>query len=663
MGNMNIGDNARAWWFPTGSANVELDHLYCYDVGMASDGFLNVMTSSGATWDNIRLHHNTLYLPKIASAYGADGFSGAGDGISIYNNYVVGYIAPYTGSQHQDGVQILAGNYIKDYNNTFIALGMSGSYFELTGSFGDCSFNHVRIYNNICINCGCFGIEVESESGGTQTFTDVVVANNTVEGVNAGYTSIAMFNNGSTTYFNNCVFANNATLFCANRVDSPITSVGNVSVAQSAGTTCFASYTPNGTNNDYHLISTATTLIGKGSNLYATYPELLYDKDGYARSTSAAWDVGAYRYGAASTNPVVSVTPSNQSFGSVVTNTVKDLSFVVKNTGAGTLAGTATVSAPFSIVSGASYSLAAGQSQSVTVRFSPVALTTSTANVTFPGGGGALGAVSGTGTTNMPPQVSAISSSSADVDSALAGLQVYAGSVVQYSASASSPSGSALTWRWTYSVNGGADTLFLSGTGAVTSISYNYVPSTAGSTYIWKLAVSDGHYSTTSSLTCGVEAPPAAGPGMVLDASSGVITAPFSLASGAVSQPTDTDALTGGMATYTFNVTNAGNYVVQLFVNATDLAANSVFVNIDAPVQDPTTIFDIPLTAGFEQRIVSWRGNGTPDANQFVPKWFTLSVGLHQLVIVGREAGVQFQQISILLVPPPPLNLRVVSSQ
>ena len=39
----------------------------------------------------------------------------------------------------------------------------------------------------------------------------------------------------------------------------------------------------------------------------------------------------------------------------------------VQNSGTGTLTGTASVSAPFSILSGASYSLAAGASQTVTV--------------------------------------------------------------------------------------------------------------------------------------------------------------------------------------------------------------------------------------------------------------------------------------------------------
>ena len=59
------------------------------------------------------------------------------------------------------------------------------------------------------------------------------------------------------------------------------------------------------------------------------------------------------------------------------------------------LVGTASTNAPYSIVSGGSYSVSAGQSQTVTVRFSPTASGTFAGNVTFTGGAGASATVSG----------------------------------------------------------------------------------------------------------------------------------------------------------------------------------------------------------------------------------------------------------------------------
>jgi hypothetical protein len=83
-------------------------------------------------------------------------------------------------------------------------------------------------------------------------------------------------------------------------------------------------------------------------------------------------------------------------------------------------------------------------------------------------------------------------------------------------------------------------------------------------------------------------------------------------------------------------------------VNAPNNGANSFFVNIDAEPQDPYMIWDIPVTTGFGQRIVSWRGNGTFDADQFVPKVFNLSQGAHQLIIRGREVNTLLQDVAIL---------------
>jgi hypothetical protein len=140
-----------------------------------------------------------------------------------------------------------------------------------------------------------------------------------------------------------------------------------------------------------------------------------------------------------------------------------------------------------------------------------------------------------------------------------------------------------------------------------------------------------------------------AGP-IIIPATSGVITAPFIIANDYIYQPTETDIAGSGRAAYNFTITTAGNYVIQAMVDAPHSGANSFFLNIDAEPLDPSMISDITsFTSGFELRTLSWRGNGTFDNNQFVPKVFSLTPGTHQLIIRGREANTLLQSIKILL--------------
>ena len=96
--------------------------------------------------------------------------------------------------------------------------------------------------------------------------------------------------------------------------------------------------------------------------------------------------------------PVLSVTPLSQDFGPVNLGSSADRTFVVRNSGGGTLTGTVSAAPPFSIVSGGSFSLTLGKSQMVVVRFSPTVLGIVAANVTFTSNGGDVSpAVNGTG--------------------------------------------------------------------------------------------------------------------------------------------------------------------------------------------------------------------------------------------------------------------------
>jgi hypothetical protein len=98
--------------------------------------------------------------------------------------------------------------------------------------------------------------------------------------------------------------------------------------------------------------------------------------------------------------PKIAVTPPTQYryvYGLVEVGGQKDATFTVKNQGAGTLIGTASTSAPFSIVSGGSYELGPGESRNVVVRFSPTEAQGYTGAIVFTGGGGATFPIVGTG--------------------------------------------------------------------------------------------------------------------------------------------------------------------------------------------------------------------------------------------------------------------------
>ncbi len=141
-----------------------------------------------------------------------------------------------------------------------------------------------------------------------------------------------------------------------------------------------------------------------------------------------------------------------------------------------------------------------------------------------------------------------------------------------------------------------------------------------------------------------------------IPATSGTIDAPFIITNNSIGQQgLETGVTDGGRAAYSFAITNGGNYVIQALVSATNGGQNSFFVNIDAEPQDPYMIWDIPITpitVGFAQRTIGWRGNGTFDTNQFVPKVFTnLTQGWHQLIIRGREPCTWLQSITLLQLP------------
>jgi hypothetical protein len=196
----------------------------------------------------------------------------------------------------------------------------------------------------------------------------------------------------------------------------------------------------------------------------------------------------------------------------------------------------------------------------------------------------------------------------------------------------------------------------------MTNISYYFDTNTIGNSYVWTLVVSNGQALAESQTNLTVEMLPNSGGtatngGLTFAATSAPLNG-LLMASAIINgvpasyiyQPLPSIGDTsGGTAIYNFTITNAGNYEIEALVNAPNANANSFYVNIDSQPQDPTMIWDImPLTTGFEQRAVSWRGNGSQNNDQFIPKTFNLGVGPHQIIFVGRGPGTALASFTLI---------------
>jgi hypothetical protein len=305
---VNFGHIGQAIFANPAGPNAEVDHTYSYINNMQADAnstWFGPVTGNGGYDTGLRYHDNTTYVPGAgpSSGIGEDGIDAGGDGLSIYNNTVSAYYtSAYTGPQHMDGYQgFNGGNYVRISGNRITGFPDIGIYLENTGAFGNATWNHVRIDNNVvvCPNCGVAEIAVECEGGGTQTFDDIIVANNLVQG--GGIQGISWgVGSGTTPVYNNDHMFNNISIgpnpyFYLDAMTQGTNSVSNnVTLTDSQAAASFRSYTPQSATNDYHLTAAASLLIGQGVNESASFTT---DFDGKLRPATGAWDVGPYKYG------------------------------------------------------------------------------------------------------------------------------------------------------------------------------------------------------------------------------------------------------------------------------------------------------------------------------------------------------------------------------
>jgi hypothetical protein len=168
-------------------------------------------------------------------------------------------------------------------------------------------------------------------------------------------------------------------------------------------------------------------------------------------------------------------------------------------------------------------------------------------------------------------------------------------------------------------------------------------------------AVYDGGAVQNSTAQIFVEAPrPTLA--VAVAPSNAVLTAPFALSGGMISQPVQTTTVsTAGRAVFAFTNRVAGNYVVSAQVLAPGSNANSFYVNFDAMPTDPLMVWNVPVNPAPTNQTVTWSG-----VSDNVPKAFFLSAGTHQLIVCGREAGAQLGAITIA---PAPFSLKSLSNR
>jgi hypothetical protein len=325
------------------------------------------------------------------------------------------------------------------------------------------------VYNNIFTHCPYGAISIDNVEGHTTGFCDNnLIANNTFIDIGSGGQYAGVFRidvSGAGAVANGNVFVNN--IVCSEQsagsdsggylmpaalttpYRSSATALGNnniiaynlfygqnaamhpnLSISGSVHSPTWANFADTGSTSPDYRFKVAANGSGNsfsfGTQLFDTDPKftsypgnLTLQGSSPARAagtnlsaffttdingvTRSAWSMGAYEY--TGSGGSLLATPSRQDFGSITAGTTTNQTFTVRNSGSGTLSGTASVSPPFQVTSGGTYSLGANQSQLLTIAFAPTNSGIYNQTVTFTGGGGATATVSG----EAPPTGLAVS--------------------------------------------------------------------------------------------------------------------------------------------------------------------------------------------------------------------------------------------------------------
>jgi hypothetical protein len=604
-----------------GCNGVEFDHCKWNAVNWANRQ-LFLQGDFGSSVMEGFVHDCEFHMLNTAGfpATGDDGIAGAN--ITVSNCSFYGQSGSYLGNQHEDFIQTSAG-LVHVVNCYFQNSGQYGVYGEFRYSGGD-----LQVLNCVFVNCAAQSIAIGG--GPNISMSTIVVANNLCIG--AG-NSICCWNAGTTgDTFSNCYIYNNINANSGpNIIDSAVTTAHNLTSFTTSG---FVNYA----GGDYHLNSSATAAIGQGQNCSTWFA---YDKDSNTRSTP--WDIGPYKYGSAAAQLTANAGPDQQV--TMPNSVTLNGSYSASAGGTVTLAwskvsgpGSVSFSAPAAAVTTAQFSAAGTYvlrltaTQGTLSATDDVQITVSVAGDTTPPVVTLTSPLNGAVLSNTVTLTATATDNTGG--SGLASVSVLIdGNVVASSATAPIT----LTWN-TQNVINGLHSIVAQALDAAGN---------QGSSAVANVTIQN----QASTIVTNIQASMAA------------ISSPFTLSNGVLSQAVETGVANGGVARFNFTVPTTGSYVINMMVNAADTNANSIYVNVETMPIDPTMIWDIPVTSGFQNQMVSWRGNGTADADQFVPQSFALTAGQHTLIVVGRESGVGIQSVQVQSASAlvfPPINLHIL---
>lgn len=533
---------------------------------------------------------NTNAPPGSTEPYfGPDGIQ-CGDGVSIFGNVFreVAVTDRYTSTQHPDFIQTV-GNFTKIYNNEFINVGDSAVD---RGLYSGPVLDGLWIYNNvfrIVERVDTFPEFIRIYNGALTLLRDLRICNNTFVD-NPDWMSIRFSNFGVPVAVSNAI-QNNLFYRCGGGRFRPVIHFDD---------TC--AFTTNSFDFDANLFVGASNL-----QAYIVYGSL-FPASVWVRTFETRGRTNAPQFRFYSPYH-----PTN------------DLRLADSDT----------------VAAGAGLDLSAWFQTDKDGQPRPLGAPWSIGAYERPGGAPIV--------TGAPPDVSAISQDTSDADPLAPGLQVLAGSRVAYSGQIG---GAALSWEWLYSQDEGPDVVYQSGVGPVLSAVFDYSSNMVGSVFVWKLRAYNGSLWAESQLPVEVIAAPREPSDDVFEAELGTISAPFFIADASVGQGIRTDAIQGGRAEYFFSVQRPGDYLIRARVNAPFFQQRSVYVNVDAEPLEEAMSWPIPITSGFQERVVSWIGKGTCIDPEFAPKVFRLDAGTHQLIVRGQEPNVRLDRFSVILVLP-----------
>ncbi len=351
----------------------------------------------------------------------------------------------------------------------------------------DSSANTAYIYNNLIYNTPPIAIQFQNNQNGAAI--KGYVYNNTIVNSSGAVALRSICSSCTVVAENN--FSINDGGFATGFTSQTVADNLEETTAQATA----AGYTA---ANNWQPTSASAPTVGAGVNLSSVFTT---DLVGNPRPSSGAWDIGAYQYVQGGTASIA-VSPASQSCGAIAVGGNASVTFTVKNSGSGTLSGTASVAAPFGVTSGASYSLAAGQSQTVTVQYSPTAAGTNTQSVSFTGGGGASATVTGSATSGA---AIAVSPASLSFGSTAVGTSSTQNLTVRNSGGAGTVSGSASVSAPFSITSGGSYSL---GAGQSQTVTVQYSPTAAGTNT--QTVTFTGAAGTTATVTGSASSPPVA---------------------------------------------------------------------------------------------------------------------------------------------------------